>query len=236
MSTNAVPGMDEVVRLHQALAEPARLKIAQAVFTADASPGELAALLRISSNLLAHHLNVLEAAGVVHRQQSEGDRRRLYVTLDPRQWVARQIAAGLTAPARSASRVAFVCTHNSARSQLAAAHWSCHYPALQAVSAGTHPAAAVHPRAVALARRVGLPLNATSTRAIEDTVAADDLVIAVCDRVHEELPDQLRRMHWSIPDPAALNTDQAFTDAYRQLSDRIARLGPTLNLEASTAG
>jgi ArsR family transcriptional regulator, arsenate/arsenite/antimonite-responsive transcriptional repressor / arsenate reductase (thioredoxin) len=130
-------------------------------------------------------------------------------------------------------RLAFVCTHNSARSQLAAAHWNAHHLALPAVSAGTHPAAAVHPRAVALARRIGLKLNSTGTRAIEDTVAADDLVIAVCDRVHEELPDPLRRMHWSIPDPVALDTDQAFTDAYQQLTDRIDRLGPTLDLEGS---
>ena len=232
MSTETGPGVDEVVRLHQALADRSRLKIAQALFTADASPGELAALLGISSNLLAHHLNVLEAAGVVHRQQSEGDRRRHYVALDPRGWVARQVAAGLTThQLRPVSRLAFVCTHNSARSQLAAAHWNGHYPALPAVSAGTHPAVAVHPRAVALARRVGLPLNSTGTSAIEDTVTADDLVIAVCDRVHEELPEQLRRMHWSIPDPVALDTDRAFTDAYRQLSDRIDRLGPTLEPE-----
>lgn len=235
MSTRPGPGVDEVVRLHQALAEPSRLKIAQALFTADASPGELAGLLGISSNLLAHHLNVLEAAGVVHRQRSEGDRRRHYVTLDPRRWVAAQIAAGLTRQQHRVSRLAFVCTHNSARSQLAAAHWNGRYPAMPAVSAGTQPAAAVHPRAVALARRVGLPLNSTGTRAIEDTVAADDLVIAVCDRVHEELPEHLRRMHWSIPDPVAVDTDQAFTDAYQQLTDRIDRLGPTLDPEGPTS-
>lgn len=235
MSTRPGPAVDQVVRLHQALADTSRLKIAQALYTADASPGELAALLGISSNLLAHHLNVLEAAGVVHRQRSEGDRRRHYVTLDPRRWVADQIAAGLTGRHHKVRRLAFVCTHNSARSQLAAAHWNAHHLTLPAVSAGTHPAAAVHPRAVALARRVGLPLDSTGTRSIGDTVAADDLVIAVCDRVHEELPEQLRRMHWSIPDPVARDTDQAFTDAYQQLADRINRLGPTLDLEGPTS-
>ncbi len=231
MSTRPAPAVDEVARLHQALADTSRLRIAQALFTADASPGELAVLLGVSSNLLAHHLNVLEAAGVVHRQRSEGDRRRHYVTLDPRGWVADQVAAGLAHRPTRVSRLAFVCTHNSARSQLAAVHWNAHHPALPAVSAGTHPAASVHPRAVALARRVGLPLNSTGTRSISDTVAADDLVIAVCDRVHEELPERIRRMHWSIPDPVARDTDEAFTDAYQQLTDRINRLAPTLDQE-----
>ena len=89
-----------------------------------------------------------------------------------RGWVARQVAAGLTTHRLGpVSRLAFVCTHNSARSQLAAAHWNGHYPALPAVSAGTHPAVAVHPRAIALARRVGLPLNSTGTRTSAATAA-----------------------------------------------------------------
>ena len=47
----------------------------------DASPGELAAELGLGTNLLAHHLRVLEDAGVIRRVRSEGDRRRSYIQL-----------------------------------------------------------------------------------------------------------------------------------------------------------
>ncbi|MDZ7732130.1 MAG: hypothetical protein U5R31_02625 [Acidimicrobiia bacterium] len=71
------------------------------------------------TNLLAHHLAVLERAGLVRRDTSSGDRRRRYVRLDDR-------ALDGLAPRPSQpppTRVVFVCTHNSARSQLAAALW-----------------------------------------------------------------------------------------------------------------
>lgn len=234
VSTSRAPRLDELVRLHQALAEPSRLQIAQTVFCGDASPGELAAALGLSSNLLAHHLNVLEAAGVVRRQRSEGDRRRHYVTLDAGGVVARLVAAGLTRPAWQAPRLAFVCTHNSARSQLAAAHWNMRHPTLPAVSAGTHPARAVHPRALSLARRIGLPIGTPTTSTIEETVQPGDLMIAVCDLVHERLPADAPRLHWSIPDPVAIDTDVAFTGAYQQLTDHIDRLCLNLHLEGPT--
>ena len=47
----------------------------------DASPSDLAESLDLGTNLLAHHLKVLEAAGVIRRVRSEGDRRRSYVQL-----------------------------------------------------------------------------------------------------------------------------------------------------------
>jgi protein-tyrosine-phosphatase len=66
-------------------------------------------------------------------------------------------------------------------------------------------------------------------------VEPDDLVIAVCDIAYEHLPAGTRpRLHWSIPDPAAINTDAAFEAAYEELADRIDRLAPVLSpLEAT---
>src|SRR5579859_7753259 len=61
--------------VHAALADPARLQITDTLLAGDASPSELAALLGLPSNLLAHHLHVLEQAGVITRR-SKGDRRR----------------------------------------------------------------------------------------------------------------------------------------------------------------
>src|SRR5689334_23808301 len=69
--------------VHAALADPARLAITDTLLAGDASPSELAAMLMMPSNLLAHHLHVLQQAGVITRRRSEGDRRRTYLRLIP---------------------------------------------------------------------------------------------------------------------------------------------------------
>ncbi len=69
--------------VHAALADPARLRITDALGDGDASPKELGAMLAMPSNLLAHHLRVLEHAGLITRRRSEGDRRRSYLQLIP---------------------------------------------------------------------------------------------------------------------------------------------------------
>src|SRR6266581_9564534 len=122
-----------------AVADSARLQITDTLLAGDASPSELAAMLAMPSNLLAHHLHVLEQAGVITRRRSEGDRRRTYLRLIP------CALDPLTAPpARTAGRVLFVCTANSARSHLAAALWR-RASTIPAASAGTQPAARVDP-------------------------------------------------------------------------------------------
>src|SRR5579872_1671158 len=104
--------------VHAALADPARLLITDTLLAGDASPSELAALLDMPSNLLAHHLRVLEQAGIIARRRSAGDHRRSYLRLIP------GTLESLAGPAaRTAPRVLFVCTANSARSHLAAALW-----------------------------------------------------------------------------------------------------------------
>ena len=167
--------------VHAALADPARLQITDTLLAGDASPSELAAMLAMPSNLLAHHLHVLEQAGIITRRRSEGDRRRTYLQLIP------GALDSLAAPtARAALRVLFVCTANSARSHLAAALWR-RASTVPAVSAGTHPAAAIDPGAIAAAGRHRLPLPRLRPRHISDVRHDGDLVITVCDLAHEEL-------------------------------------------------
>src|SRR2546423_2810714 len=166
-------------RVHAARGEPARLAIVDALLLGDAAPGEIGTALGLPTNLLAHHLGVLADAGLIERSRSEGDRRRTYLRLH------HQTLADLTpAAAQPVVRVVFVCTHNSARSQLAAALWTTRSD-IPATSAGTDPAPTVHPRAVRIARRHGLALRPTHTAHIRDVVRDDDLVIAVCDNAHE---------------------------------------------------
>jgi protein-tyrosine-phosphatase/DNA-binding HxlR family transcriptional regulator len=207
--------------MHAALADPARLQITDTLLTGDASPSELAAMLAMPSNLLAHHLNVLEQAGLITRRRSEGDRRRTYLQLVPG-------ALDLLAPptARAALRVLFVCTANSARSHLAAALWR-RASAVPAVSAGTYPAAAIDPGAVAAAQRHHLPLPRLRPRHITDVRHDGDLVITVCDLAHEELAEAAA-VHWSIPDPVPAGDPGSFDAALAQLADRVARLAPRL--------
>ena len=205
-----------------ALAEPVRLAIVDHLGPGDASPSELAAHVGLGSNLLAHHLRVLEEAGVVRRVRSEGDRRRSYVQLRTDHPLVR--AAALTGQtAGSAPRVVFVCTANSARSQLAAATWN-RLSAIPATSAGTHPGPRVHPRAIDTARRHGLRLEADRPVGVDDALREGDLVVAVCDNAHEELSRSLPRLHWAIPDPVRIDTDAAFENAYADITRRVHHL------------
>ena len=126
-------------------------------------------------------------------------------------------------------RVVFVCTQNSARSKLAASAWQ-RVSTLPATSAGTHPAARVHPGAVRTAKRHGLPRGDTTTRHIDDVLAPDDLIVAVCDQVHEELADG-PRLHWSVPDPARSAKPESFDAAFDDIVHRVGRLATTLDPE-----
>ncbi|MEU4192994.1 helix-turn-helix domain-containing protein [Kribbella sp. NPDC026611] len=211
-------------RVHAALGDPARLAIVDTLVAGDVAPGELGTALDLPTNLVAHHLKVLEEAGLITRTRSEGDRRRTYVRLLP------EALSVIASPALiAAKRVVFVCTQNSARSQLAAAIWSrrSHVPG---VSAGTQPAERVHPRALKVARRHRLDSTGWRTAHLDDVVRRDDLLVAVCDNAYEHLPPEQRpRLHWSVPDPAPIDTDAAFEAAYNELSGRIDRLSAAIS-------
>jgi len=230
-----LPSLERRAQIHAALGDPARLAIVDTLTLGDASPGEIARQLTLATNLVAHHVKILADAGLVVRTRSEGDRRRTYLRLEP------GALALLAAPhLDSAGRVVFVCTHNSARSQLAAALWRAH-TGRPVASAGTRPAARVHPRAVTVAHRHGLALDPSGTAHVTDVVCDGDLVIAVCDNAYEDLTghdvDQRSRprLHWSVPDPVRVDTDAAFEAAYTHLAGRINRLAPALPLGADHA-
>jgi ArsR family transcriptional regulator, arsenate/arsenite/antimonite-responsive transcriptional repressor / arsenate reductase (thioredoxin) len=221
--------LERRAQIHAALGDAARVAIVDRLTLSDASPAELSRLLGQPSNLLAHHLGVLDAAGLIRRSRSENDRRRTYLQLAP-----GALGGLLPTPVRPARRVVFVCTHNSARSQLAAALLA-HRSQIPSASAGTRPASRVHPRAVAVGRRHGLTLEPTRTSHVSDVISDGDLVVSVCDRAHEGLPaDVPQHLHWSVSDPVPQNTDAAFEGAYLDLRDRIDRLVPALTPEEQT--
>ena len=208
---------DSVARraaVHAALGEAIRLAIVDDLAVSDRSPKELAVRFAVPTNLLAHHLDVLEDVGLIERFVSAGDRRRRYVRLTRAPLARLGVAAALPA-----GQVLFVCSHNSARSQLAAALWTSR-TGDAAASAGTHPADRVHPGAIAAATRAGLNLSGAKPRML-DAGERPGLVVTVCDQAHEELDPGPEWWHWSLPDPVADGRAEAFDAVITELDERI---------------
>jgi len=199
--------------VHAALGEPLRLAIVDELAVSDRSPRELCDCLGVTSNLLAHHLDVLEDVGLVVRSASTGDGRRRYVRLVP-----GRVPSG-PGPSGHRGEMLFLCTQNSARSQLAAVLWEARsgHPAR---SAGTDPAERVHQGAVRAARRIGLSLAGARPRRLAG-IPESAQVVTVCDRAHEELTPDRAWWHWSIPDPVEDGSDRAFDAVVEELEARI---------------
>ncbi len=213
---------------HAALGDTVRLAIVDELSVSDRAPVELRRLLDLESNLLAHHLDVLEGVGLIERSRSSGDGRRRYVHLLHRSLDG--LAPGRPVPLGGAL---FVCTANSARSQLAAALWRRETGRF-AASAGTHPAERVHRGAIAAADRAGLDLHDARPTALADVLESPPLVVTVCDRAHEEAGRDRDWIHWSIPDPVPQGTARAFDATVAELTDRIRTLAQTAHLHPET--
>ncbi|MDR0184237.1 arsenate reductase ArsC [Lysobacter arvi] len=134
--------------------------------------------------------------------------------------------------------VLFVCTGNSARSQMAEALAnSMGKGRVRAFSAGSHPAGRVHPMALQVMTDAGLEVSVLHSKRLADYAQPGapemDLVITVCDRAAGEScpvwPGQPITAHWSIPDPAAVTgtpeqVRKAFSNAFLLLQQRISLL------------
>jgi protein-tyrosine-phosphatase len=172
-------------------------------------------------NLVSYHLGRLRSARLVSARRSSADGRDAYYRLE----LARcsellGSAGGLLHPGLrlvpasiepergtgTRARVLFLCTGNSARSQMAEGllqHLS--HGTVEAYSAGSHPKA-LHPQAVRVMHRRGVDLRGRRAKSLHEFAAQPfDFVITLCDRVREvcpEFPGQPRAIHWSIADPA----------------------------------
>lgn len=237
-------------RVHAALGDPTRLAVVDVVHHDDVSPQELARRLGIAPNLLTHHVRVLEAAGIVRRVVSEGDRRRTYVQAVPGALDGLcSMDATASDPNRTGAveprtwlvpRVLFVCTRNSARSVLAAALWS-RASSVPVASAGTEPAREVHPMALRAARRQGLMLTFEARdeapslgrpRHVKDVARPRDLVVSTCDAAREAMVGGApSSIHWSVADPVRIGTESAFDAAVRELRWRVERLAAVVAAE-----
>ena len=199
-----------------ALGDPLRLDIVDELVLSDRTPGELIQKFEIPSALLAHHLDVLEKAQIIERTESSADRRKRFVRL-----LERNLPLLVTS--KYPENVQFICRHNSARSQLAAAIWK-KLIGTAASSAGTEPAKTIHPLTIQIAKRHNLELGLAIPRKYHPTSTQSRFEITVCDQSHDDLSMPLSRSHWSLPDPTKVGTIAAFEQTYQELIKRILPL------------
>jgi protein-tyrosine-phosphatase/DNA-binding transcriptional ArsR family regulator len=192
---------------------------------------ELTSLVGRPQSLVSYHLGRLRAGGLVAMRRSAADRRQAYYRIDLARCgeLLADAAAALHPGLRPAPpgrvsrtsrpvRVLFLCTGNSARSQIAEALLRHHGgDAIEAHSAGSHPKR-LHPAAVRVMReRFGIDIAGQRVKHLgEFTERRLDHVISLCDRVREVCPDfpsSPEMIHWSIPDPAAEGLDDQETRA-----------------------
>jgi arsenate reductase len=123
-------------------------------------------------------------------------------------------------------RVLFLCTHNSARSQMAEGLLrALGGDRFAAFSAGT-AATRVRPDAIAVMAELGIDISAQESKTLDRYLGEPfDQVITVCDDANEACPVFLgarERWHWSFPDPStAAGSDEERLAVYRRVRDAI---------------
>lgn len=200
---------------------PVRWRLLSELARSDRRVGELCELAGRRQSLVSYHLRQLRDGGLVSMRRSAADGRDTYYVLDLARCGELLSSAGAslhpglapTPPSRAQrepgaplARVLFLCTGNSARSQMAEAlARQLSGGAISAASAGSHPKP-LHPNAVRVMRERGIDISGHRTKHLSQFSGRRfDYVISLCDRVREvcpEFPGGPELIHWSIPDPA----------------------------------
>ncbi len=203
------------------LANDLRWGLLKALTISDFQVNELVAQLQQPMNLVSYHLKKMREDALVTTRRSEADGRDVYYSLDLHRLrqmyleagMALHPAIGLNLPTTDVSRlqhqhILFVCTHNSARSQMAEGllrHLS--QGALDVLSAGSHPTA-VHPDAIRTMADFGIDISHQQSRSLSDVEGQPfDYVITVCDKAREvcpTFPGGGTAIHWGFPDPVVI--------------------------------
>jgi ArsR family transcriptional regulator, arsenate/arsenite/antimonite-responsive transcriptional repressor / arsenate reductase (thioredoxin) len=214
---------------------PLRWRLLSELARSDRRVGELCELAGRRQSLVSYHLRQLRDGGLVSMRRSAADGRDSYYVLDLARCGEQLSTAGVAlhpglAPTPRERRsvvasVLFLCTGNSARSQMAEA--LCEHlsgGAVRAASAGSHPKP-LHPNAVRVMRERGIDLGGRRSKHLSEFGGRRfDYVISLCDRVREvcpEFPGGPELIHWSIPDPAREEALPAFERTAAELRTRI---------------
>lgn len=228
------------------LAHEIRWAVVRELARSDYRVQELVERLHLPQNLLSYHLRKLREGRLVVERRSSADEREVYYRLDLDQFQASYLAAGsLVHPAilmehgepyeslawSPGTRVLFLCTENSARSQMAEAllrHLS--HGKVEAYSAGSRPASQIHPLARRVMEQMGIDMSQAIPRHFQIFEGQSfDAIVTVCDRVVEScptFPGDPERVHWSFLDPASIQGTEAeqlhaFEQTALQLTTRL---------------
>jgi protein-tyrosine-phosphatase len=208
-------------RFLQLAGHPLRWRLLSELARSDRRVGELCELAGRRQSLVSYHLRQLRHGGLVSMRRSAADGRDTYYVLDLARCgdllssAAASLHPGLApspprpaagAPRAVSARVLFLCTGNSARSQMAEAlAEQMSAGTVRAASAGSHPKP-LHPNAVRVMRERGIDLAGHRPKHLaEFTDQRFDTIISLCDRVREVCPDfpgAPHAIHWSVRDPA----------------------------------
>jgi protein-tyrosine-phosphatase/DNA-binding transcriptional ArsR family regulator len=232
------------------LAHEIRWKLLVLLSHSDYCVQELARLVEQPQNLVSYHLRQLRRHNIVTERRSAADGRDIYYSLDFATLHTLYFAAAETLhPALSSTdttvektvstlpdkpvRVLFLCTENSARSQMAEAlmrHLS--KGQVDAFSAGSHPAR-IHPYAIRAIAAIGIDISKQRPKHFDEfREQSFDRIITLCDRILEvcpTFPNDPERIHWSFPNPATVEGSEdekyhAFEQTSLQLTNRIRLL------------
>ena len=236
---------------------PVRWRLLRELVRSDRSVSELTGLVGEPQSLVSYHLRQLRDGGLVSVRRSSADGRDSYYVIDLvacRQ--AFEAAGGALHPALRVAawrpfephddrsgrrrRVLFLCTGNSARSQIAEALIErMSAGAVDARSAGSDPKP-LHPNAVRVLRTHGIDISTNRTKHLDEFRSERfDEVITLCDRVREvcpRFPSHPDLVHWSIPNPALEgSTNRATYPAFVRTADELTtRISFRLHLSATT--
>jgi protein-tyrosine-phosphatase/DNA-binding transcriptional ArsR family regulator len=208
-------------RFLQLAGHPLRWRLLSELARSDRRVGELCDLAGQRQSLVSYHLRQLRDGGLVSARRSLADGRDTYYVLELARCGELLVGAGASlhpglaaavgsqrAPDRGVApaRVLFLCTGNSARSQMAEAlAEQLSDGMVRAASAGSHPKP-LHPNAVRVMRERGIDLAGRRSEHLSAyTSRRFDYVISLCDRVRElcpEFPGTPQAIHWSVRDPA----------------------------------
>jgi len=233
------------------VAHPVRWRLLRELVYSDRAVWELTRLIGERQSLVSYHLRELRAEGLVSARRSSADRRDSYYAVDlarceellqtaggalhPGLWLVPASPAVRRVKGRR-KRVLFLCTGNSARSQIAEALLEqMSEGTIHAASAGSHPKP-LHRNAIRVMRKRGIDISANRTKHLDEFVAERfDFVITLCDRVREVCPEfayHPNLVHWSVPDPALEGpNDRESCPAFERTATELeSRIGFLLHL------